>query len=156
MCFFSLRNIHYRNLKSSCLTAFGLFLATSVTIVSADTLDVYCVPSVDGVSTCSGWKNGETLTCVSSSGGVASCKSSSEQDIICTQSSAGITTCQDPQSTTGASSENEDCSFIGNGSFICDKKQKTSSDLIPSPINTDDVTETPDRNLNLSIPSLIP
>ena len=147
---------HLRLVRTIGLHAFsGFLLATSTPQVSADSFDVYCVPSTDGISTCSGWKDGGTLTCVSSTGGVASCNSSSGQKFTCTQDGGGVTTCQDPQ-TTNQSNLNDDCTYIGNGSFSCSNQPIKSADLIPSQITNENPINIPSNDLKLSIPSLIP
>lgn len=144
-------------LRSTCLQGLsGLFLVTLTPQVSANSFDVFCVPSVDGVSTCSGWKDGGTLTCVSSTGGVASCKSSSGQRFTCTQDSGGVTTCQNPQTTPQSSNQNDDCTYIGNGSFSCANQPTNSPDLIPSQITSDNPINTPSNDFDITIPSLIP
>lgn len=141
-------------ITSACLSAFsGLLLATRV---SADSFDVYCVPSVDGISTCSGWKDNETLTCVSSSGSVASCKNKSGQKFICTEDRNGITTCQNPHKTIEPSNQNDDCTYIGNGSFTCANQKNETTDLIPSPTVIDKQIKLDGNQLDDIIPSLIP
>jgi len=148
----------FRLPSSTCLQVLsGLLLATNAPAVVADTFDVYCVPSADGVSTCSGWRDGGTLTCVSSPGGVASCESSAGQQFTCTQDGSGVTTCQTPQgTTTQSSSQNDDCTYVGNGSFSCGNQPDKSPDLIPSPNISDDPIDIPNDDLKITIPSLIP
>ena len=134
----------------------GVLLATCTTYARSNTFDVYCVPSVDGVSTCSGWEDGGILTCVSSTGGVASCGSSSGQNFTCTQDGAGVTTCQEPQKTNLSSENKDDCTYIGNGSFSCSKQSKRSKEMIPSPSISDESNSIPKIDLDTTIPSLIP
>lgn len=140
-------------LTSSFVFLLSLAQATSV---SADTFDVYCVPSVDGISTCSGWSDGGTLTCVSSLGGVASCKSTTGRQFTCTQDGSGVTTCQNPSKPLGRVGKGDDCTYIGNGSFACGSQRKNNPDLLPSPSLVNDPISIPDDDVNLTIPSLIP
>jgi hypothetical protein len=135
--------------------AFLLSLAQA-TSVSADTFDVYCVPSVDGISTCSGWSDGGTLTCVSSLGGVASCESTTGRQFTCTQDGSGVTTCQNPSKPSGRVGKGNDCTYIGNGSFTCGSQRKNNPDLLPGPNVVNDPISIPDDDVNLTIPSLIP
>lgn len=134
----------------------GLMYCTLPNQAAADSFDIYCVPSVDGVSTCSGWSDGGTLTCVSSPGGVASCRSSSGRQFTCVQDGSGVTTCQNPTKPTGRVGKGDDCTYIGNGSFSCGRQPKNNADLIPSPNLINDPVTIPDDDVNLSIPSLIP
>ena len=124
--------------------------------VSANTFDVYCVPSVDGISTCSGWSDGGTLTCVSSSGGVASCQSSTGRQFTCVQDGSGVTTCQNPEKPMGRSGKGDNCVFIGNGSFNCNNSGRNSQNLTPSPNLIDDPIAIPDTNFDATIPNLFP
>ncbi len=126
------------------------------TQATADSFDVYCVPSVDGVSTCSGWSDGGTLTCVSSAGGVASCQSNTGRQFTCVQDSGGVTTCQNPLKTTGRSGKGDDCTYVGNGSFACSSQRKNSGDLLPSPSIIKDQISIPTVDMDLTIPDLIP
>lgn len=126
------------------------------TPVSADSFDVYCVPSVDGISTCSGWSDGGTLTCVSSPGGVASCQSSTGRQFTCTQDGSGVTTCENPNKPTGGVGKGDDCTYIGNGTFACGSQRSNSPDLLPSPNVINDPVTIPNDDVNLSIPNLIP
>ena len=132
-----------------------LSLATPAS-VSAGTFDVYCVPSVDGISTCSGWSDGGTLTCVSSSGGVASCQSSTGRQFTCVQDGSGVTTCQNPEKPMGRSGKGDNCVFIGNGSFNCSNSGKNGQNLTPSPNLIDDPISIPDSNFDATIPNLFP
>lgn len=95
------------------LVLVGLFSSTA----KVNAFEVYCVPSLDGVSTCSGWKHDEKLQCVSSPGGVASCRSSGGARFACTQDVSGLTTCENNK--TFSSQSNQNCTAIGNGSFSC-------------------------------------
>jgi hypothetical protein len=148
-----IRNSH----RSTPAWLLGLsLLLNAPTAVRADSFDVFCVPSADGISTCSGWSDGGTLTCVSSAGGVASCQSTTGKRFTCVQSSRGVTTCQDPYKTAGRAGKGDNCVFVGNGSFNCDRKSRTRPDLIPSPELNRDLISIPDDDLDLSIPSLIP
>jgi hypothetical protein len=124
--------------------------------VSADSFDVYCVPSVDGISTCSGWSDGGTLTCVSSPGGVASCESTTGRQFTCTQDGSGVTTCQNPNKSPGRIGKGDDCTYIGNGTFTCGSQRKNSPDLLPSPNVVNDPIAIPNDDVNLTIPDLIP
>jgi hypothetical protein len=134
----------------------GALLVVAPRPVLADAFNVFCVPSVDGISTCSGWSDGGTLTCVSSPGGVASCQSNTGRQFTCVQDGSGVTTCQNPQKTTGTSGKGDDCAYVGDGFFSCDRKRKNSPDLIPSPDLIGDPIGMPDDDVNLTIPSLIP
>jgi hypothetical protein len=134
----------------------GLLGCTAAGSASAQSFDVYCVPSADGVSTCSGWSDGGTLTCVSSVGGVASCRSSTGRQFTCVQDGSGVTTCQNPSKPTGRVGKGDDCTYIGNGSFSCGRQPKNNADLIPSPNLINDPINIPSDDMNLTIPSLIP
>lgn len=122
----------------------------------AESFDVYCVPSLNGVSSCSGWSDGGTLTCVSSPGGVASCQSSTGRQFSCVQDGSGVTTCQNPNKGLGRSGKGDDCTFIGNGSFACGKQPKNRPDLLPSPNLIKDPITIPNDDVDISIPSLFP
>ena len=142
---------------STFFLAFISFFVLTDNPVNAEEFNVYCVPSNDGVSTCSGWSDGGTLTCVSSPGGVASCKSSTGQQFTCVQDGSGVTTCKDPAIDGGSSTDNDDCTYIGNGSFNCVGRPKNSPDLIPSPNAINDIIDIPNPSINgdTSIPSLM-
>ena len=135
-----------------------LFASLFGIATKANAFEVYCVPSLDGVSTCSGWESNQELQCVSSPGGVASCHSSGGAKFTCTQDSSGLTTCEDNVTIPDRSQQN--CTAIGAGSFSCQdepsittNQQGTSeeldsvSDIIgdntTSPIDND-ITEQPD------------
>ncbi|MFM8524168.1 MAG: hypothetical protein ACKOCM_00860 [Cyanobacteriota bacterium] len=120
----------------------------------AESFDVYCVPSLNGVSTCSGWSDGGTLTCVASLGGVASCKSTTGRQFSCIQDGNGVTTCQNPNKVTGRSGKGDDCTFIGNGSFVCGRQPRSQPDLLPRPEVNNNPISFPDDNTTL--PSLFP
>lgn len=146
-----------RLLASSLASRLIIILAFALPLsVRADSFDVYCVPSTDGVSTCSGWSDGGTLTCVSSPGGVASCRSTTGRQFTCTQDGSGVTTCQNTVKPTGRAGKGDDCTYIGNGSFSCGRRLKNNADLIPSPNLNGDPISVPDDDVNLTIPSLIP
>ena len=100
---------------------FTMLFASLFGIASkANTFEVYCVPSLDGVSTCSGWESNQELQCVSSPGDVASCHSSGGAKFTCTQDASGLTTCEDTVSIPDQSQQN--CTAIGVGSFSCQDK----------------------------------
>jgi hypothetical protein len=142
-------------ISRAALLGSALVLSTPLS-VSADTFDVYCVPSVDGVSTCSGWSDGGTLTCVSSPGGVSSCQSSTGRQFTCIQDGSGVTTCQNPNKPMGRSGKGDNCVFIGNGSFTCNNSGKNSQGLDLNPNLIDDPITIPNSNFNTSIPNLFP
>ena len=105
-------------MKTTLLSMSVLCLAGFYSLTAkANTFDVYCVPSLDGVSTCSGWEQDQKLQCVSSPGGVASCRSSGGARFDCTQDVSGLTTCQNNKTIPGQS--HPKCTAIGNGSFSC-------------------------------------
>ncbi len=121
-------------MKSRNLFIPFLFIASFTLPAKANTFDVFCVPSVDGVSSCTGWKGSQSLTCVASRGGVASCKSTTGDAFNCVQEAGGVTTCQSPPNDSMKDKNNNNCTFIGNGSFSCDKDpQKVESEVIKSP-----------------------
>ena len=109
-------------------TTFTLSIALIGTLivqpVKSKDYDVFCVPSLDGVSTCNGWRGNETLTCVASTGGVASCTSTAGEKVTCIEEPGGVTTCKNPNTADQVDSTNNDCTFIGNGSFRCNEKVK--------------------------------
>ena len=145
-------------MKASLLSIILFANLCGVAATRANTFEVYRVPSLDGVSTCSGWQNNQEVQCVSSPGGVASCHSSGGAKLTCTQDASGLTTCEDSESLPEQSQQN--CTMIGDGSFSCQnepsattKQQGMSEDLdavsdiigdnTTSPIDND-VTENPD------------
>lgn len=102
-----------------------LFACLYGPVAKANTFDVYCVPSLDGVSTCSGWQRDQELQCVSSPGGVASCSSSGGAKFTCTQDASGLTTCEDNEVVPDRSQQN--CTAIGDGSFSCRDELSTGA-----------------------------
>ena len=94
---------------------------------------VYCHPSADGVSTCSGWKGNETLNCVSSIGNVASCTTQAGEKVTCTQDRNQISSCVGITKATSkkASQDIEECTFIGGGSYSCQNKKNGNNELLP-------------------------
>ena len=154
----NLRSAIIRQLKTPATGGFlaGLLYLALPTPVLADSFEVYCVPSLDGVSTCSGWSDGGTLTCVSSPGGVASCQSNTGRQVTCVQDGNGVTTCQNPQKTAGTAGKGDNCVYTGDGSFTCDRKSKNNPDLITSPDLIGDPIGIPNDDINITIPSLIP
>jgi hypothetical protein len=123
---------------------------------AADDFNVYCVPSLDGVSTCSGWSDGGTLTCISSPGGVASCRSTTGRQFTCVQDSGGVTTCQNPSRVTGSATKGDNCVYIGNGSFQCEGKPKNSPQALPGTKIIIDSKPFKNDSIDFDIPSLIP
>ena len=111
-------------MKYSVLTAtfFAVFFGP---VANANSFEVYCVPSLDGISTCSGWKKDKKIECISSPGGVASCRSSDGEQFTCTQDSSGVTTCGNIQINPGNTQQN--CTAIGDGSFSCNNNDSTQS-----------------------------
>ena len=105
--------------------SFILFASLFSVPANANTFNVYCVPSLDGVSTCSGWKENKNLECISSPGGVASCRSSEGDKFTCTQDSSGVTTCGNIQINPGNTQQN--CTAIGGRSFSCNNNNSTQS-----------------------------
>ena len=93
----------------------------------ANTFNVFCVPSLDGVSTCSGWKQDQKLQCISSPGGVASCRSSEGTQFACTQDVSGLTTCGNNEIIPSQSRQN--CTAIGNGSFTCEENEQSNTKI---------------------------
>lgn len=145
-----------RHVVATVTVLAGFFAIASPRDVLADTFNVFCIPSVDGVSTCSGWSDGGTLTCVSSVGGVASCRSTTGRQFTCVQDSGGVTSCQNPMKSGGRSGKGDQCTYIGNGSFSCGKQPKANGDLIPAPQVIDEPSSTSGEDMKLTIPGLIP
>ena len=119
--------------------------------------EVYCVPSLDGVSTCQGWRGDQILNCVTSSGNVSSCRSSIGEEVTCIQEPGNITTCRDKSEITkikkGGSSA---CTSIGNGSYTCDEKDSPAkTSIITGDEEIIEIVGRESTNLDLSIPSEI-
>ena len=120
----------------------------------ANTFDVYCVPSLEGVSTCSGWKKDQQLQCISSPGGVATCHSSDKEKFSCTQDVSGLTTCGNAYVAPDKSQQS--CTALGDGSFSCqnnippDTRQQNSSNKINA--ITDIIGENSESIINNSLP----
>ena len=123
----------------------------------SNAFDVYCVPSLDGVSTCQGWRGDQILNCVTSSGNVSSCRSSIGEEVTCIQEPGNITTCRETSEITklkkGGSSA---CTSIGNGSYTCDEENSPAkTSIITSDEEIIDIVGGESTNLDLSIPSEI-
>jgi len=100
--------------------------------VPARAFDVFCVGNGDGTTTCEGWRGGETLTCVGSPGGVSTCSVPSGRRFTCTNSGGGATTCSD-NSTDRPDGDGTNCTFTGEGNFVCTPPPKRSQPLLPGP-----------------------
>ena len=109
-------------------------------VATANAFEVYCVPSLDGISTCTGWKQDQKLDCISSPGGVASCSASDGEKFTCTQDASGVTTCGDIQFDPGKTHQN--CTAIGDGSFSCqDSESLTQSTQQSSSVELNAVSD---------------
>lgn len=98
----------------------------------AQQFQVFCVSNNDGTVSCQGWRGGEALTCVSSPGGVSSCSTPSGRRFTCVIESGGVTTCSDPRAD-GSGRPGTDCTFTGDGNFVCDPPAAPSQPLLPGP-----------------------
>ena len=112
---------------------FGSLLASITNVYPQTPRTLYCHPSADGVSTCSGWKGNETLNCVSSIGNVASCSTQAGEKVTCTQDRNQIASCVGITKATSkkATQDIEECTFIGGGSYSCQNKNNESNELLP-------------------------
>jgi hypothetical protein len=98
----------------------------------AEPFQVFCVPNNDGTVSCEGWRGGETLTCVASPGGVSSCSTSSGRRFTCVLDGGGVSTCTD-NSNNQRDREGTNCTFTGEGNFVCDPPTPPGQPLLPSP-----------------------
>ncbi len=98
----------------------------------AQTFQVFCISNNDGTVTCSGWRGGETLTCVGSRGGVSSCSTPSGRRFTCVIESGGTTTCSDNRGDTPGDG-GTDCTFTGDGNATCTPPRPPSQPLLPGP-----------------------
>ena len=119
--------------------------------------EVYCVPSLDGVSTCKGWKGDQILNCVTSRGNVSSCRSSIGEEVTCIQEPGNITTCRDTSETTKINKDGSSaCTSMGNGSYTCDEKDSpTKTSIITSVEEIIDIVGSEGTDLDLSTPKII-
>ena len=111
----------------------GLLAIYAFCLPAAASHSVYCQPSVDGVSTCIGWKGNEILNCVSSVGNVASCSTRSGRKVTCSQDRNQIASCVEniQLDSKQAELDKEECTFIGSGSYSCQHKKNGSNELLP-------------------------
>ena len=118
---------------SSILFFASLLANLTITLPAFASHFVYCHPSADGVSTCSGWKGNKTLNCVSSIGNVASCSTQAGEKVTCTQDRNQIAYCVGIIQATSkkARQDIEECTFIGGGSYSCQNKKNGSDELLP-------------------------
>ena len=118
---------------STFTKAIGLLACLFSYTPAAASHSVYCQPSVDGVSTCIGWKGNETLNCVSSVGNVASCTTRSGREVTCSQDRNQVASCVEniKLNSKQAEVDKEECIFIGSGSYSCHPKKNGSNDLLP-------------------------
>ncbi|MCS5690758.1 hypothetical protein NZK33_02015 [Cyanobium sp. FGCU-6] len=98
----------------------------------AQQFQVFCVSNNDGTVSCQGWRGGETLTCISSRGGVSSCSTPSGRRFTCVIEPGGVTTCSDPRAD-GSGRPDTDCTFTGDGNFTCTPPRPPSQPLLPGP-----------------------
>lgn len=98
----------------------------------ARAFDVFCVSNGDGTTTCEGWRGGETLTCVGSPGGVSTCSVPSGRRFTCTISNGGATTCSD-NAADRPDGDGTNCTFTGEGNFVCTPPARRSQPLLPGP-----------------------
>lgn len=112
------------------LSLIGLFAMASP--LRAQQFQVFCVSNNDGTVSCQGWRGGETLTCVGSRGGVSSCTTPSGRRFTCVIEPGGVTTCSDSRAN-GSGSSGTDCTFTGDGNFVCDPPAAPSQPLLPGP-----------------------
>ena len=147
---FTPTTIHAQRRWARPLSLAGLLLISVLpTSVHGQSFEVYCTNNSDGTTSCSGWEGGETLTCVNNIGGTSSCSTGSGRGFVCIRESGGVATCR--KSSNGAMDKplngNTDCTFTGEGNFTCTPPQRRRQQLIPGPVITQPVI--PDR------PSLI-
>ena len=116
-------------LQLATLTLAGLAPLSSL---PARAFDVFCVANGDGTSTCEGWRGGETLTCVGSPGGVSTCSVPSGRRFTCTLSLGGATTCADNPANR-PDTDGTNCTFTGDGNFVCTPPPPRSQPLLPGP-----------------------
>ena len=118
---------------SSILFFASLLVDLARPLPAATSHFVYCHPSADGVSTCSGWKGNETLNCVSSIGNVASCSTQAGEKVTCTQDRNQISSCVGITKATSKkdSQDIEECTCIGGGSYSCQNKKNGNNELLP-------------------------
>ena len=118
---------------STFTSVIGLLAFFFPCMPAAASHSVYCQPSVDGVSTCIGWKGNETLNCVSSVGNVASCTTRSGRKVTCSQDRNQIASCVEniQLDSKQAELDKEECTFIGSGSYSCQHKKNGSNELLP-------------------------
>ena len=111
----------------------GLLACLSSYMPAAASHSVYCQPSVDGVSTCIGWKGNGTLNCVSSVGNVASCSTRSGIKVTCSEDRNQVASCVENirLNSKQAEFDKEECTFIGSGSYSCQHKKNGSSEMLP-------------------------
>lgn len=98
----------------------------------AEPFQVFCVSNNDGTVTCEGWRGGETLTCVSSPARVNSCSTPSGRRFTCVLDAGGVSTCADNRADRPDRS-GTNCTFTGDGNFVCDPPTPPSQPLLPGP-----------------------
>lgn len=123
-----------------CMGAAMLLVLWPVSVY-AQNFEVYCTNNSDGTTTCTGWEGGETLTCVNSLGGTSSCSSGSGRSFVCSRDSGGVASCR----KTGSGlmdkplNNSTDCTYTGDGNFVCNSPRRRSPQLIPGPTLTQPV-----------------
>ena len=122
---------------STLTRVIGLLACLSSYMPAAASHSVYCQPSVDGVSTCIGWKGNGTLNCVSSVGNVASCSTQSGIKVTCSEDRNQVASCVENirLNSKQAEFDKEECTFIGSGSYSCQHKKNGSSEMLPLKLN---------------------
>jgi len=98
----------------------------------AEPFQVFCVSNNDGTVSCSGWRGGETLTCVASPARVNSCSTPSGRRFTCVLDAGGVSTCSDNPADR-PERDGTNCTFTGEGNFVCDPPRPPSQPLLPAP-----------------------
>lgn len=98
----------------------------------AQQFQVFCVSNGDGTTTCEGWRGGETLTCVGSRGAVTTCTTPSGRSFTCVLEPGGVTTCADNPGNR-VDDNGTDCTFTGDGNFVCKPPRPAPQPLLPGP-----------------------
>lgn len=120
----------HRSLPCTCLLLLGW--AVAALPLRAQQFQVFCVANNDGTTTCEGWRGGETLTCVGSRGAVTTCSTPSGRTFTCVLEPGGVTTCAD-NPTNRVDENGTDCTFTGDGNFVCRPPRPAASPLLPGP-----------------------
>lgn len=137
-----------------------LLLPLAAKHAQAQDFKVYCTNNSDGTTTCTGWEGGETLTCVNNVGGTSSCSTGSGRSFVCVRDSGGVASCK--KSSNGLSDKplnnDTDCTYIGEGNFVCSPPRRRSPQIIPAPTLKDPLSIeqpsliSPDQDFNLIKP----